>query len=58
MASMNKIKLKMYQRAKQIASRPNPEYMYMKQPIVDIPDMLKDDYFINQTYAMPKLITI
>lgn len=57
-ASMNKVKLKMYQHAKSIAQRPNPEYVYSKQPIVDIPDMLKDDYWIKYDCKLPKLITI
>ena len=57
MASMNKVKLKMYQHAKSIAQRPNPEYVYSKQPITDIPDMLKDSYWIDQDRKLPKLIT-
>lgn len=49
---------KKYKDLKQTAKMPSSEYIYSKHPIVDIPDMIKNDYFINQTYAMPKLITI
>lgn len=36
----------------------NKEYIYSKQPIVDIPDMLIDSYWIDQNCKMPRLLTV
>ena len=59
-ASMSKKHSKIYQERKKEAVKPSVEYVYSKQPIVDIPDLLRDDYWINQSDArhLPKLITV
>ena len=41
---------------KRLSSQPSAEYVYSKSPIVDIPDMIKDDYWIRYDCKLPKLI--
>lgn len=50
----------MYQAMKLKAQQPHPEQVYQSLPIESIPDLKRDDYFINQGDArkLPKLLTV
>lgn len=55
---MNTINNKKYQKIKKSAQLPSSEYLYLKSHVIDVPDLHRDGYWIDQDCKMPRLLTV